>query len=67
MIVILEEPSITIKDGNIIKSEFNDELNALRDISKNGAFMIKEIENREKEKTGVKSLKLDLIKFLDII
>lgn len=55
---ILEEPSITIKDGNIIKSEFNDELNALRDISKNGAFMIKEIENREKEKTGVKSLKV---------
>ncbi|MBP3907037.1 MAG: DNA mismatch repair protein MutS, partial [Peptostreptococcaceae bacterium] len=55
---ILEEPSITIKDGNIIKSEFNDELHSLRDISKNGAFMIKEIENREKEKTGVKSLKV---------
>ncbi|MFR9071209.1 MAG: DNA mismatch repair protein MutS, partial [Paraclostridium sp.] len=55
---ILEDPSITIKDGNIIKSEFNDELNDLRDISKNGAFMIKEIENREKEKTGVKSLKV---------
>ena len=36
---------ITIKDGNIIKSEFNDELKELRDISKNGAFMIKEIEN----------------------
>ncbi len=55
---ILEDPSITIKDGNIIKSEFNDELNDLRDISRNGAFMIKEIENREKEKTGVKSLKV---------
>lgn len=55
---ILEDPSITIKDGNIIKSEFNDELNSLRDISKNGAFMIKEIESREKQKTGVKSLKV---------
>ena len=55
---IIEEPSITIKDGNIIKSEFNDELNSLRDISQNGAFMIKEIESREKEKTGVKSLKI---------
>ncbi|QJA08490.1 DNA mismatch repair protein MutS [Romboutsia sp. CE17] len=55
---IKEEPSITIKDGNIIKSEFNDELKELRDISKNGAFMIKEIENREREKTGVKSLKI---------
>lgn len=55
---ILEEPALTIKDGNIIKSDFNDELKELRDISKNGAFMIKEIENREREKTGVKSLKI---------
>ena len=55
---IKEEPSITIKDGNIIKSDFNNELKELRDISKNGAFMIKEIENREREKTGIKSLKV---------
>ena len=55
---IKEDPSITIKDGNIIKSEFNDELKELRDISNNGAFMIKEIENHEREKTGVKSLKI---------
>lgn len=59
---IKEEPSITIKDGNIIKSDFNDELKDLRDISKNGAFMIKEIENREKERTGVKSLKISFNK-----
>ncbi|RDY28252.1 DNA mismatch repair protein MutS [Romboutsia weinsteinii] len=55
---IMEESSITIKDGNIIKSDFNDGLKELRDISKNGAYMIKEIENREREKTGVKSLKI---------
>ena len=53
---ILEEPSI--KDGNIIKSDFNEELKELRNISKNGAYMIKEIENEEREKTGVKSLKI---------
>ena len=55
---IIEEPSITIKDGNIIKSSYNKELEELRNISKNGAFMIKDIENREREKTGVKSLKI---------
>ena len=55
---ILEEPSLTIKDGNIIKSDFNNELKELRDISQNGAFLIKEIENREREKIGVKSLKI---------
>lgn len=47
---ILEEPTITIKDGNIIKSDFSDELKELREISKNGAFLVKEIENREREK-----------------
>lgn len=55
---IMEEPALTIKDGNIIKNGFNDELDELRNISKNGAFMIKDIENREREKTGVKSLKI---------
>ena len=54
---ILEEPSISIKEGNIIKSSFNKELESLRDISKNGAFMIKEIGSKEKGKTGIKSLK----------
>ena len=55
---IKEDPGINLKEGNIIKSEFNDELKELRDISKNGAFLIKEIENREKEKLGVNSLKI---------
>lgn len=55
---ILEEPSISIKDGNIIKSSFNKELENLRDISENGAFLIKEIESQEREKTGIKSLKI---------
>ncbi|MDO5009845.1 MAG: DNA mismatch repair protein MutS, partial [Intestinibacter bartlettii] len=55
---ILPEPSITIKDGNIIQSSYSEELRELREVSTNGAFMIKDIENREKEKTGVKSLKI---------
>ena len=55
---IKEDPSITIKDGNIIKSGFNRELDELRDISKNGANIIKDIEAKEKERTGVKSLKI---------
>ena len=55
---IKEDPSITIKDGNIIKSGFNRELDELRDISKNGANIIKDIEVKEKERTGVKSLKI---------
>lgn len=55
---ILEEPALTIKEGGIIKSEFNDELYELRQISQNGAHMIKNLENREREKIGIKSLKI---------
>lgn len=55
---ILEDPSQNLKEGNIIKSEFSDELSKLRDISQNGAFVIKDIESKEKERTGAKSLKI---------
>ncbi|MFI3209511.1 MAG: DNA mismatch repair protein MutS [Peptostreptococcaceae bacterium] len=55
---IVDEPSISIKDGNIIKDDFNVELKEFRDISKNGAYIIKEIENKEKELTNIKTLKV---------
>ncbi|WP_079411086.1 DNA mismatch repair protein MutS [Alkalithermobacter paradoxus] len=55
---ILDEPSVTLKDGNIIRSSFSDEVRELRDLSKNGTHLIKEIESRERLKTGIKSLKV---------
>lgn len=55
---IKDEPSTGIKDGNIIKEAYSHELDQLRDISQNGAFMIRDIEQREREKTGAKSLKI---------
>ena len=55
---IKDEPSTGIKDGNIIREAYSDELDQLRDISNNGAFMIRDIEQREREKTGAKSLKI---------
>ena len=55
---ILDEPNNSLKDGNIIKSEYNDELRELRDISQNGTSLIKDLEMREKEKTNAKTLKI---------
>lgn len=55
---ILEEPSNNIKDGNIIKSEYSNELAELREISSNGAYLVQEIEKKEKELTGAKTLKV---------
>lgn len=55
---ILEEPSNSLKDGNIIKTEYNEKLAELRNIYNNGADIIKDIEAREREKTGIKLLKI---------
>lgn len=54
---ILEEPSITLKDGNIIKSDFNEELKELRNISKNGAYMIKKSKMKKEKKLVLNPLK----------
>lgn len=55
---IAEEPPITIKDGNVIKNGYNAELDELRYIITNGKEWISELESREKEKTGIKNLKI---------
>lgn len=55
---ILDEPSQGIKDGNIIKSQYSKDLYELRDIYNNGSNIIRDIEKREKEKTGAKTLKI---------
>ena len=49
---------ITIKDGDIIKSGYNEELDRLRDITKNGKNWLINYEAEQKEKTGIKTLKV---------
>lgn len=55
---ITDEPPISVKDGGVIKDGFNEELDRLRTIIGGGKNVIAEIEQREKEQTGIKSLKL---------
>lgn len=55
---INDEPPVNIKDGGVIKDGFNEELDKLRDIISGGKGIIDEIEQREKEKTGIKNLKI---------
>lgn len=54
-----ENPSIGIKDGSVIKKGFSDELDELRDICKNTHKYIKSREEYERERTGIKTLKVD--------
>ncbi len=55
---IIEDPPLTIKEGNIIKDGFNKEVDVYRNASRSGKEWISRIEQKEKEKTGIKSLKV---------
>ena len=54
---IEEDPPALLKDGGYIKAGFNSELDELRNIQQINQKTIKEIEIREREKTGIKTLK----------
>lgn len=55
---IHEEAGQTAKDGNVIKLGFNEELDSYKNASKNGNKVLLEIEEREKNRTGIKNLKV---------
>ncbi|WP_338469777.1 DNA mismatch repair protein MutS [Niallia sp. XMNu-256] len=55
---IEDNPPISIKEGNIIKDGYNEELDTYRDASRNGKTWIAQLEREEREKTGIKSLKV---------
>ena len=55
---IKEDPSLTIKEGNIIKTGYNEEVDELRKGKLHGKEWIAALENREREFTGIKSLKV---------
>jgi DNA mismatch repair protein MutS len=55
---LVENPPLSVKDGNMIRDGFNEELDRYRDASRNGKTWIAQLERQEREKTGIKSLKI---------
>lgn len=55
---ITDNPPALMKDGGYIREGFNKELDELRMIGSNGKELILQIEAREKERTGIKNLKV---------
>lgn len=55
---VVDDPPIAVKDGGVIKDGFNEELDSLRHIMNHGKEMIEDIERREREATGIKTLKI---------
>ncbi|MDF2962409.1 MAG: mismatch repair protein MutS, partial [Paenibacillus sp.] len=55
---ITDEPPVSIRDGGMIKAGYHAYLDQLREASTNGKQWIAELEKQERERTGVKSLKI---------
>jgi len=61
---IIEEPSVSCRDGVVIDDDYDQELARLRSLSSSGRKWILELEKREREATGISSLK---IKFNNVL
>ncbi|QHJ13407.1 DNA mismatch repair protein MutS [Paraglaciecola mesophila] len=55
---IIDTPPVLIRDGGVIKEGYNEELDHLRALSKGATDYLEELEQREKERTGIASLKV---------
>ncbi len=55
---LVENPPVLIRDGGVIADGYDSELDELRNISKNAGDFLLEIEQREREATGLSSLKV---------
>jgi DNA mismatch repair protein MutS len=55
---IVEEPPVSVKDGGMIREGYSKQLDELRAIQKDGKSWIAQLEQQEREKTGIKSLKI---------
>lgn len=55
---IREEPPISIRDGGMIREGFNEEVDKLRNAKTEGKTWLAELEAKEREKTGIKNLRI---------
>jgi len=59
---IVDDPPFTLKDGGLIKKGFNAELDGVNSAAKEGKDWIARLENEERRRTGIKSLKVGFTK-----
>lgn len=55
---IIDNPPLSVKDGMIIKDGYNENVDRLRKASREGKDWIADLEEKEKEATGIRSLKV---------
>ncbi len=57
-ISIIDDPPVTIKEGGIIKKGYNEEVDRLTDMTANGKKFLLELETKEREETGIRTLRV---------
>ena len=55
---VVEEPPAVIRDGGVLARGYDEELDSLRDLTENASAFLAELETREREQTGIASLKV---------
>jgi len=53
-----EDPPVTVREGNIIRTGYNEQVDTLRKAKTEGKSWLAELEEREREKTGIKNLRI---------
>ncbi|MDT0593634.1 DNA mismatch repair protein MutS [Glaciecola petra] len=56
---IIENPPVVLRDGGVIKSQYNEELDELRDLADGASAFLTQLELRERDSTGIASLKVN--------
>mgnify|MGYP003879451257 FL=1 len=59
---IVDDPPFSVREGGIIKSEYNNEIKSLRDAAIKGKEWLSKLEEQEREKTGIKNLRISFNK-----
>ena len=55
---VVDDPPFSVREGGIFRQGFSEELDYLRDVRDNGSSMLARLEARERERTGIKKLKV---------
>ena len=55
---ICDDPPFSVREGGILRPGYSEEVDRLRNVRDNGAKMVQDLETRERERTGIKKLKV---------
>src|SRR5699024_2500287 len=55
---VIDDPPLAMKEGGIIKDGYNEEVDRLRKAKTDGKTWLAELEQKEREKTGIKNLRI---------